>query len=127
MTKLREIYRCEICGNIVEVLHVGQGELVCCGQPMQLQVEHVEDVGLEKHMPVLNKEGEKILVKVGEIPHPMEDEHYIEWIEILFQNGKSCKNFLKPNNMAETSFCNEGEVKELREYCNMHGLWVNKF
>jgi superoxide reductase len=127
MTKLKEIYKCEICENIVEVLHVGQGELVCCGQSMILQLEKVEDVGSEKHIPVLEKQGEKVIVKVGEVPHPMEDEHYIEWIEVVLFNGSSYRVFLKPKDIPEITVVLGGGIKEIREYCNVHGLWKNNF
>jgi superoxide reductase len=81
MTEKLQIYKCEICGNIVEVLHTGKGQLVCCGQPMKLQVENTVDASKEKHVPVVEKIEEGIKVKVGSVPHPMEEKHYIEWIE----------------------------------------------
>lgn len=124
MTELRQIYKCNICGNIVEVLHTGVGQLVCCGQPMQLMEEKTEDVGLEKHVPVIEKTKKGIKVNVGSIPHPMEEKHYIEWIEISF-NGKTYKKFLKPGDKPEAEFEIKGEVKA-REYCNIHGLWKSK-
>ena len=83
MTERLQVYRCEVCGNIVEVLHSGVGELVCCGQPMTLLEEKAKDVGLEKHVPVIEKTEAGIKVKVGSIPHPMEEKHYIEWIELI--------------------------------------------
>ena len=122
MTQLKQIYKCSICGNIVEVLHTGQGQLVCCGQPMELVSEKTEDSGFEKHMPVIEKTKEGILVKVGSVPHPMEESHYIEWIEIIV-DGKYCRKFLKPGDKPEALF--EVIAKEViaREYCNIHGLW----
>jgi len=122
MTQLKQIYKCSICGNIVEVLHTGQGQLVCCGQPMELVSEKTEDSGFEKHMPVIKKTKEGILVKVGSVPHPMEESHYIEWIEIIV-DGKYCRKFLKPGDKPEALF--EVIAKEViaREYCNIHGLW----
>ena len=79
----RQIYRCPVCGNVVEVLYVGGGTLVCCGQPMELQEEHTQDAGMEKHIPVIEQKGTYVTVKVGDIPHPMEENHYIEWIEYM--------------------------------------------
>ena len=98
MTEIRQVYKCNICGNIVEVLHDGVGELVCCGEPMNLLTEKSEDAGLEKHVPVLEKVGDQVKVKVGSIPHPMEPNHYIEWIEIV-ADDKICRAFLKPNRL----------------------------
>lgn len=97
MTALKQIYKCNICGNIVEVLHAGAGELVCCGQPMQLLVEKNQDIGQEKHVPVIEKTVTGVKVKVGSIPHPMEEKHYIEWIEII-ADGRIYRKFLKPGN-----------------------------
>ena len=122
MTELRQVYRCNICGNIVEVLHTGVGQLVCCGQPMELLTEKTADVGLEKHVPVIEKLNGKIKVKVGSVPHPMEQRHYIEWIEII-ADGKACRRFLKPGDKPETEFEITAEEIEAREYCNIHGLW----
>jgi len=117
MTNLNEIYKCEICGNIVEVLHRSIGILVCCGVPMSLVVEKREDKGQEKHVPVI--EGNK--VKVGSVEHPMEKEHYIEWIEVI-SGGKACRKFLKPGDKPELEFEMQAKIKA-RCYCNLHGLW----
>jgi len=125
MSKMKQVYKCEVCGNIVEVLHAGAGQLVCCGQPMKLISEKSEDVGLEKHVPVIEKTGNKVKVKVGSIPHPMEQKHYIEWIEIV-ADGKICRNFLKPGQKPETEFQTAAEKIQAREYCNIHGLWKTK-
>ncbi len=125
MTKLRQIYKCNICGNIVEVLHAGVGQLVCCGQPMELLTERTTDVGLEKHVPMIEKIGNKIKVKVGSVPHPMEQKHYIEWIEII-ADGKTCRKFLKPGDKPEAEFEIAAAKIEAREYCNIHGLWKSK-
>jgi len=125
MTKLRQVYRCDICGNIVEVLHEGVGQLVCCGQLMGLMTEKTEDVGQEKHMPVVEKTNTEIKVSVGSIPHPMEDKHYIEWIEII-ANGKTQRKFLNPGDKPEATFVikqNDEKIKA-RAYCNVHGLWL---
>ena len=125
MTELRQIYRCNVCGNIVEVLHAGIGTLVCCGQPMELLTEKTEDAGLEKHVPVIEKTETGYLVKVGSIPHPMEEKHYIEWIELV-TDGKSCRKFLKPDEKPEALFEVKAEKVWAREYCNIHGLWKSK-
>ena len=123
MTELNEVYKCNICGNIVEMVHSGAGELVCCGQPMELQKENIKkDEGNEKHVPVIEKTNNGIKVKIGSIPHPMEKEHYIEWIEVLADN-KVYKKFLNPNDKPEAEF--ELEAKQIiaRAYCNIHYLW----
>lgn len=117
-----QIYKCNICGNVIEVLNVGGGELVCCGQSMELLQEKTEDTGLEKHIPVIEKTARGIRVKVGSIPHPMEEKHYIQWIEIIAE-GRIYRKFLKPDNKPEAEFEVRGEKIEAREYCNLHGLW----
>lgn len=122
MTQQKQIYKCNICGNIVEVLHAGAGQLVCCGQPMELLIEKTEDVGKEKHVPVIEKTEKGVKVKVGSVPHPMEEKHYIEWIEII-ADGVVYRKFLKPGDKPETEFEIEAENIEAREYCNIHGLW----
>ena len=96
MTKELQIYKCEICGNIVEVLHSGAGELVCCGEPMKLLSENTTDAAQEKHVPVIEKTDKGIKVKVGSAAHPMEEKHYIEWVQIIFRDGRSSRQFLKP-------------------------------
>lgn len=122
MTRQKEIYKCEICGNIVEVLHEGAGELVCCNQPMKLQEEKSEDPEKgEKHVPIQEKNEEGVVVKVGSVEHPMDEDHYIEWIEISTDKGVS-KKFLKPGEKPEAKFPVKKDVKT-REYCNLHGLW----
>ena len=123
MTKRLQVYKCDICGNIVEVLHEGVGELVCCGQPMKLFEEKTkEQEGKEKHLPVIEKTEKGFLVKVGSIQHPMEEKHYIEWIEVI-ANGKVYRQFLKPGDIPEATFDTEAENITVREYCNVHGLW----
>ncbi len=122
MTEKKQIYKCNVCGNIVEVLHTGQGELVCCGQPMELKEAKTEDTGYEKHVPVIEKTEKGVKVKVGSNPHPMEEEHYIEWIELIV-DGKACRKFLKPGDQPEAEFAVNGEEMKAREYCNIHGLW----
>jgi len=122
VTESKQIYKCAKCGNIVEVLHVGAGELVCCGEPMELIIEKNEDEGKEKHVPVVEKTENGVKVKVGSVPHPMEEAHYIEWIEIV-ADKKSYRKFLSPGNAPEAEFCIEAENITAREYCNLHGLW----
>ena len=122
MTIQKQVYRCNVCGNIVEVLHAGQGELVCCGQPMELLQEKATDVGLEKHVPVVEATDRGVKVKVGDVPHPMEEKHYIEWIEVITGDG-SCRRFLKPGNKPEAEFEIRAQKVVAREYCNIHGLW----
>ena len=125
MTQLHQVYKCNVCGNIVEVLHEGDGQLVCCGQPMELLGEKTEDVGYEKHVPVIEKTAGGIKVKIGAIPHPMEKTHYIEWIEIIV-NGKTYREFLKPGDKPEAEFKIKTDKVRAREYCNIHGLWRTK-
>ncbi|MFA6175401.1 MAG: desulfoferrodoxin [Phycisphaerae bacterium] len=122
MAKKLEIYKCMICGNIVEVNHGGDGELVCCGQPMKLLVENTTDAAKEKHVPVIEKIAGGYLVKVGSVAHPMEEKHYIEWIELL-ADGKSYKQFLAPGQKPEATFKIDAAQVSAREYCNIHGLW----
>ena len=122
MTELRQVYKCNICGNIVEMLHAGQGELVCCGQPMELQKEKTQDEGREKHVPVIEKTESGVKVKVGSVPHPMEEKHYIEWIEII-ADGKVYRQFLKAGDKPDAEFMVKADSIEVREYCNVHGLW----
>ncbi len=123
MAKLMGIYKCEICGNMVEVVHEGKGELVCCGEQMALLQENTTDASREKHVPVIEKTDQGIKVKVGSAAHPMEEQHYIEWIEII-AGGKSCRVFLKPGDAPEAEFPLQfaGDLVA-RAYCNIHGLW----
>jgi superoxide reductase len=125
MTKRLQIYKCEICGNIVEVLHEGAGELVCCGQPMKLLVENTTEAAKEKHVPVIEKTVSGVKVKVGSVAHPMEEKHYIEWIEII-ADGKAYRQFLKPGDTPEAIFDIKANKIEAREHCNLHGLWKDK-
>lgn len=122
MAKQLQIYKCELCGNIIEVLHGGDGELVCCGQPMKLITENTVDAAKEKHVPVIEKTDKGYLVKVGAVAHPMEEKHYIEWIE-LEADGKVYRQFLKPGQAPEALFCIDAAKVSAREYCNLHGLW----
>ncbi len=125
MTEINQIYRCNVCGNIVEVVMAGVGELVCCGQPMELLVERQTDVGPEKHIPIVEKTEKGIMVKVGEVPHPMEESHYIHLIEVI-ADGKVYRKTLNPGDEPSAEFeLEEDEIKDLkvREYCIIHGLW----
>jgi superoxide reductase len=122
MTKLNEVYKCNVCGNIVEMVHTGAGQLVCCNQPMELLKENSTDAAKEKHVPVVEKADNGFLVKVGSVPHPMEEKHYIEWVEII-ADGVSCKKFLKPRDKPEAELCVKADTVTARAYCNLHGLW----
>ncbi|MEM0492498.1 MAG: desulfoferrodoxin [Candidatus Thermoplasmatota archaeon] len=124
MTQLREIYKCGICGNIVEVVHPGKGELVCCSKPMMLMKENTVDASKEKHVPVIEHTSNGIRVKVGSAPHPMEEKHYIEWVEIIIDDV-SYRRYLKPGDKPEVEFTVKGRRVTAREYCNIHGLWVS--
>lgn len=122
MTLRMQVYKCLLCGNIVDVLHQGGGALNCCGAPMQLFEENRTDASLEKHVPVVEKTAGGITVKVGSVPHPMEESHLIEWIEII-ADGKSYRQFLKPGEAPKATFAIAAENLTVREYCNLHGLW----
>jgi len=125
MTERLQVYKCEVCGNIVMVLHAGAGTLVCCGQPMKLQQENTVDASKEKHVPVVEKSAKGVLVKVGAVPHPMEEKHYIEWAEA--DAGETVMlRFLKPGSAPEALFETPAKVDKAREYCNIHGLWASK-
>ncbi len=139
MTEKGQIYKCGPCGNIVEVLHPGQGELYCCNQPMGLVQEKTQKgtdgleqpekavkpvEGKEKHVPVVEPGEKGIKVKIGSVPHPMEGGHHIEWIHIIAKDGRRFRRFLKPGEVPEAEFCVKPEdVAVVREYCNVHGLW----
>ena len=122
MTQLNQIYKCLVCGNIVEIIHTGVGQLVCCGQPMELQVEKNEDEGAEKHVPVVESVGDKVLVKIGSVEHPMIAEHYIEWIELITK-ARTYHKTLTPGEKPFAEFTINEEIVEVRCYCNVHGLW----
>lgn len=122
MAEKFRIYKCEICGNIVEVLHAGAGDLVCCGENMVLLDEKTADFTTEKHVPVIEKTAEGYKVTVGSTLHPMEEKHYIEWIELI-ADGISYKKFLKPGDSPSAEFCIKASRVSAREYCNIHGLW----
>ncbi len=122
MTERLQVYKCEVCGNIVEVLTAGKGELVCCGQPMALQVEDSVDAAVEKHVPVIEKTAEGITVKIGSVPHPMAEDHHIEWAQLI-QGNLSYRIFLEVNGAPEALFGATPDGAYAREYCNLHGLW----
>ena len=122
MTKLNEVYKCNVCGNMVEVVHAGVGQLVCCGRPMELKKENTADASKEKHVPVIEKEGGTITVKVGSVPHPMEEAHHIEWIELV-ADDKVYRKYLKAGDKPEAVFNLDAKRITAREYCNLHGLW----
>ncbi|MDO9308718.1 MAG: desulfoferrodoxin [Deltaproteobacteria bacterium] len=123
MPKLLEVYKCELCGNIVEVIHAGGGDLVCCGQEMKLMTENTVDAAKEKHVPVIEVGDGIVKVTVGSVPHPMEEKHYIEWIELI-ADGKAYRQFLKPGEVATATFNVTASSLTAREYCNLHGLWA---
>ena len=122
MAELNQIYKCEVCGNIVEVVHTGAGELVCCKQPMILKVINTEDAVQEKHIPVIEKIDKGFKITIGKILHPMEKSHYIEWIEII-ADGRVYRKYLKPDTKLVAEFCIKAENITVRGYCNLHGLW----
>ena len=123
MAERLQIYKCDLGGNIVEVVHGGGGELVCCGEPMNLLVENTTDAAVEKHVPVVEELEHGIKVTVGSVPHPMGDDHYIEWIEVV-AGGRSYTEYLSPGGAPEATFCvKAAEVTTVREYCNLHGHW----
>lgn len=127
MTELNSIYQCKICGNVIEVVHAGKGELVCCGTPMTHMVAGTSDGAAEKHVPVIEKIDGGYKVKVGSVAHPMLDVHWIEFIELICEKcGKVQRKYLKPGEQPEAEFTSESDKVTAREYCNVHGLWEAK-
>ena len=122
MAERLEVYKCEACGNIVEVVNGGEGELVCCGDPMKLMTENTVDAAKEKHVPVIAFVDGGVTVKVGDVPHPMEEKHYIQWIEVI-ADGEVYKKILEPNTTPKAFFAVKAASVTAREYCNLHGLW----
>jgi superoxide reductase len=122
MAERLEVYKCNVCGNIVEVLHGAGGQLVCCGQPMNPLKENTTDAAQEKHVPVIEKTADGYKVTVGSVPHPMIDTHWIEWIELI-ADGRSYFKFLDPGDAPEATFCVKASSVTVRENCNLHGLW----
>ncbi|MHC4663619.1 MAG: desulfoferrodoxin [Planctomycetota bacterium] len=117
-----QIFKCELCGHIIEILHEGQGELVCCNQPMTALAENSTDAAKEKHVPVIEKTDAGVKIMVGSVAHPMQDDHHIEWIQIL-AGGKACREFLEPGGEPVAFFPVKADDVSAREYCNLHGLW----
>jgi len=122
LAKRKQVYKCEVCGNILEVLVGGEGELVCCGEPMKLMTENTVDAAKEKHVPVIDVVARGINVTVGEVPHPMEEKHYIQWVEV-FAGDKTYRKYLTPNEAPKVFFEIQAADLIVREYCNLHGLW----
>jgi len=125
MTEINQIYKCSVCGNITQVLHTGIGELVCCGKPMELQKENTVDASLEKHVPVIEKTEKGVKIKIGAIAHPMEEAHFIEWIQVV-ADGIAQRKYLLPGDLPEVEFCVQAEKITARAYCNLHGLWQSQ-
>ncbi|MFX1514049.1 MAG: desulfoferrodoxin [Promethearchaeota archaeon] len=125
MAKVREIYKCEDCGTIVEVLHGGKGTLTCCDQPMKLFEEQTADMSKEKHVPVIEKTETGFKIKVGSTAHPMTEQHWIEWVQVI-ADGEVYRTFLNPGDEPEAEFMIEADKIIAREYCNIHGLWRNE-
>ena len=125
MASKLQVYRCEVCGHIIEVLHSGAGTLTCCDQPMKQLKENMTDAAKEKHVPVVEKTATGYKVKVGSVAHPMLPEHYIEWIELLAEGAESkvYRQFLSPGQAPEAEFQVSAAEVSAREYCNLHGLW----
>lgn len=122
MTIKNQVYKCAVCGNIVEMIHTGAGTLVCCGQPMNLQEANTVDAAVEKHVPVIEKTDSGYKIKVGEVAHPMTEEYFIEWIELIVDN-EVMRVDLKPGDASEAVFVTSAEKVTARAYCNLHGLW----
>ena len=122
MAKILEVYKCELCGNIVEVVHAGDGDLSCCGQDMKLLSENTVDAAKEKHVPVIEVGDGTVKVTIGSVAHPMEEKHYIEWIELI-ADGKAYRQFLNPGDAPTATFNVTAKKLTARELCNLHGLW----
>ena len=122
MAERFQVYKCDSCGNIVEILYASNQQVNCCGKPMRRLIENVVDASVEKHVLVVKESGGEIEVKVGSVPHPMEAKHLISWIEVIV-DGKACRQFLQPGQSPEAFFPVTAENIVVREYCNLHGLW----
>lgn len=122
MTKDLQVYKCSLCGNMTEVVHAGPGTMICCNQPMDLMEENVTDAATEKHVPVVESTNPELVVKVGSVDHPMDDVHYIEWIEVVY-DGMVMRQHLKPGQEPKAVFKAAGAPELVRAYCNLHGLW----
>lgn len=122
MAKRLDVYRCDLCGHIIEVVRKGEGTLVCCEQNMTLLTENTQDAAVEKHVPVIEIKEDGVKVTVGKVAHPMAEEHYIQWIEVIV-DGRICRAWLKPGDAPEAFFKVKGSSITAREYCNLHGHW----
>jgi superoxide reductase len=125
MAEKMEVYKCLRCGIIVEVLKGGPGELTCCDQPMEKLNPKTEDQGLEKHVPIMHRAEGRVIVKVGEVPHPMEDTHHIEWIELI-AGDEVFRKHLRPGDEPRAEFITGAKELSARELCNLHGLWITR-
>lgn len=125
MTTRNEIYKCGVCGNITTVMHASGGTLSCCGQPMNRMNENIVDAALEKHVPVITKTADGYMIAVGSVEHPMEEKHFIEWIELIAGNERLIK-YLKPGDKPVATFKTDATEVYAREYCNLHGNWRSK-
>ncbi|ASW42744.1 desulfoferrodoxin [Clostridium isatidis] len=126
MIKKLGIYKCEVCGSVVEALRETGGKLVCCGKEMKLYQENTVDAAVEKHVPVYEEKDGVTYIKVGDVEHPMIPEHYIEWIEVITKDGKVYRQELDSSKKPEAEFKINGEIEKVRELCNIHGLWTTK-
>jgi superoxide reductase len=126
MTKMNDLYKCSICGNVVEIVHPGASALVCCNKPMEKLDPKTEDTGKEKHVPIIEQSGPGIIVKVGGIDHPMEEKHYIKFIEVLTKDQLLRAELFPGKKPAAEFLVNQQDVASVRSYCNLHGLWRNK-
>jgi superoxide reductase len=128
MTQLKQLYKCSVCGNTVEVVHGAGGQMVCCGKPMELLVENSVEASTEKHVPVIERLDGEVIVKVGSVEHPMLAEHYIEWIELITEK-RVYRKHLAPGEEPKASFkiCDSVKNFTVREYCNIHGLWKAEY
>jgi len=124
MAKRMEVYKCELCGNMTEAIHGGAGTMVCCGKTMTLITENTTDAAKEKHVPVVEKSAGGYTVKVGSVSHPMDEKHYIEWIELI-AGDRVMRQYLKPGAAPEATFATDADQVKARAYCNLHGLWSN--
>jgi len=122
MAETMQVFRCEVCGHVIQIMHGGAGTLVCCNQPMTLLTENTTDAAQEKHVPVVEREDGQIKVHVGSVDHPMDEKHYIEWIEVVAE-GVVMQRYLKPGDAPAATFATDARELTVRAYCNLHGLW----
>lgn len=125
MAQKMAVYKCEVCGNIVEVLTAGGAEMMCCGQQMVMLTENTTDAAVEKHVPVLAKKDNGWQVSVGSVDHPMTDDHWIEWIEVI-AGDTVYRQFLNPGEKPAAFFPLDADAVTARTYCNLHGLWKSE-